>query len=93
MPEPQVVRLLNWLIEEGKEFHAGTPTALLESGGMRFAVLANGDGFLRDRLFPVGTELSPGIAMATANADGENVPYGKPYSIVQPIEAANESTA
>jgi hypothetical protein len=88
---PGTLRLLNWLVEEEEEFHAGTPLAILESSGERFAVLANGDGFIRDRLFPTGAELKAGIPMAIANADGESIPYGRPYSIAQRIEAPGKS--
>jgi pyruvate/2-oxoglutarate dehydrogenase complex dihydrolipoamide acyltransferase (E2) component len=78
--------LLKWLVKDAEEIHAGTPLAILETPAGQFAVLANGDGFIRERLFPAGTELRMGTPMATVNADGEKIPYGKPYSLAQRIE-------
>jgi pyruvate/2-oxoglutarate dehydrogenase complex dihydrolipoamide acyltransferase (E2) component len=80
------VRKVKWLVKDHEEIHAGTPLAILESQKGRFALLANGDGFIRERLFPVGAELQMGTPMATVNADGEKIPYGKPYSLAERIE-------
>jgi|HubBroStandDraft_4_1064222.scaffolds.fasta_scaffold585287_2 pyruvate/2-oxoglutarate dehydrogenase complex dihydrolipoamide acyltransferase (E2) component len=82
----QAVRLAKWLVKDHEEVHAGTPLAILESPKGRFVVLANGDGFIRERLFPVGAELQTGTPIATVNADGEKIPYGKPYSRAERIE-------
>jgi pyruvate/2-oxoglutarate dehydrogenase complex dihydrolipoamide acyltransferase (E2) component len=82
----QAVRLLKWLVKDAQEIHAGTPVAILETPDGRFAVLANGDGFIRERLFPAGAELQTGTPMATVNADGEKIPYGKPYSLAERME-------
>jgi pyruvate/2-oxoglutarate dehydrogenase complex dihydrolipoamide acyltransferase (E2) component len=85
MPEcrAQSARLVKWLIKEGDEFHAGTRLAIVETPSFRFTVLANGDGFIRERLFPAGAEVQVGTAIATANADGDKIPYGRPYSLAE----------
>lgn len=44
-----------------------------------FAILANGGGFLREKLFPNGAELPPGT-----------LPNVRPYSIAERIEASAE---
>jgi uncharacterized protein (TIGR03435 family) len=93
LPEPDatVIRLAKWLVKEGDEFHAGTQLAILETASGRFTVLANGDGFVRERLFPAGAELPAETPIVTANADGEKIPYGRPYSIAKRIESAGGS--
>jgi pyruvate/2-oxoglutarate dehydrogenase complex dihydrolipoamide acyltransferase (E2) component len=92
LPEPgaQVIRLVEWLVQDGEEFHAGTRLAIVETASRRFAVMANGDGFVREKLSPVGAELSLGTSIATADADGENIPYGRPYSIAEWIDPGGE---
>jgi pyruvate/2-oxoglutarate dehydrogenase complex dihydrolipoamide acyltransferase (E2) component len=88
--ESKLVRLEKWLVEDGAEVHAGTRLAILETTTGNFAVLTKGDGFLRERLFPAGAELQAGTPIATVDADGENIPYGSPYSIVERIESTRE---
>lgn len=83
-----MVRLMKWLVKEGEEVHAGTPLAVLEAPAGQFTVLANGDGFIRERLFQAGAELQAGTPMATVNADGEKIPYGKPHSLAERIDNA-----
>jgi len=76
----QAVRLTKWLVKEGDRIQAGTQLAILETNSGQMTVMANGNGFIRERLFPTGAEIKPGTPFATANADGEHIPYGKPYS-------------
>ena len=78
--------MVKWLVKEGEEFHARTPLAILEGPAGRFVVLGNGDGFIRERLFPAGAEIETGTPIATANADGGNIPYGKPCSFAEPAK-------
>ncbi|HEY1895340.1 MAG TPA: hypothetical protein VGG62_03665 [Terracidiphilus sp.] len=75
--------MLEWLVRDGEEFHPGTRLAIAETEGRLFAVLANGNGFVRKRLSSVGSELEPGTPIATADADGENIPYDRPCSIAE----------
>lgn len=77
------IRLAKWLVDEHAELHAGTKLALIETPAGRFAVLANGEGFLRKRLCDPGAELNTGMVIATVIADGENIPYGRPYSVAE----------
>jgi hypothetical protein len=48
-------------------------------------VLANGDGFLSERHFPLGAEIESYMPIAVIVADGENIPYEKPYSLAERI--------
>jgi hypothetical protein len=41
--------------------------------------MANGDGVLRERHFPAGAEIELITPIAVIAADGENIPYGRPY--------------
>jgi pyruvate/2-oxoglutarate dehydrogenase complex dihydrolipoamide acyltransferase (E2) component len=79
--ESRNVRLVSWLVDEGTEVHTGTTLAIIETdSGSRYEVLANGDGFLRKRLFPVGADVPTTSPLATIAADGEKIPYDRPHS-------------
>jgi pyruvate/2-oxoglutarate dehydrogenase complex dihydrolipoamide acyltransferase (E2) component len=80
---PGLVWLAKWLLPEGAEFHVGTGIAILETPTGRFMVQTNGDGFLREKLLSTGAEAPTGTLLATADADGEKLPYGRPCSIAQ----------
>ncbi len=89
-PEPRLVRLVKWFVDDGAEIHTGTRLAAIETPTGTYFLLTNGDGFLREKLFPAGAELPPGTPVATVDADGENIPNGRPYSVAESIEAAGE---
>jgi pyruvate/2-oxoglutarate dehydrogenase complex dihydrolipoamide acyltransferase (E2) component len=84
--KPQTIRLVEGLVKEGEEFRTGTRLAIVETPGGRFAVLANGNGFLRERLSRVGAEVDSGTPICTVNADGEDIPYGRPYSTAEWVD-------
>jgi pyruvate/2-oxoglutarate dehydrogenase complex dihydrolipoamide acyltransferase (E2) component len=90
-PDPRLVRLVKWLVEDGAEVHPGTRLAIIEASTGSFVVLTNGAGFLREKLLPTGAELPPGTPIATINTDGEKIPYGRPYSIAERLDAPGES--
>jgi pyruvate/2-oxoglutarate dehydrogenase complex dihydrolipoamide acyltransferase (E2) component len=62
---------------------AGTAVAQIESAGKVWDVMANGDGFLWEKLVEPGQVLRGNEKIAMIAADGENVPYGRPYSSAQ----------
>jgi pyruvate/2-oxoglutarate dehydrogenase complex dihydrolipoamide acyltransferase (E2) component len=80
------LRLLKWLIEEGAVVHAGTRLAVVGTKSAAFAILANGEGLFREKLFPSGAELHVGTSIGVIAADGESIPYGKPSSIAERLE-------
>ena len=82
-PQPATVRLVQWLLDDGAEVHRGTKVAIIEAPLGRYVVRTNGDGFLQERLVPVGAEIESFAPIAVIAADGENIPYGKPYSLAQ----------
>jgi pyruvate/2-oxoglutarate dehydrogenase complex dihydrolipoamide acyltransferase (E2) component len=82
-PQPETARLTRWLVDEGTEVHRGTKVAILKTAGGYYAVVANGDGVLRTKLFPVGADIESFNAIAVISADGENVPYDRPCSLAE----------
>lgn len=89
-PTPELVRLVKWLVEDGADVHVGTRIAVFKDSTGTFAILTNGDGILRTKLFPAGAELPLGTPVAVVDADGDNIPYGGPYSIAEPTAASGE---
>jgi len=85
--EAKEVRLVRWLVDKGAELHIGTRVATIEVGSQSFYVLANGDGFLREKMFPAGASVPSSSPLATVNADGESIPYDRPYSLAEMIES------
>jgi pyruvate/2-oxoglutarate dehydrogenase complex dihydrolipoamide acyltransferase (E2) component len=75
------VRLARFLVEEGSWMQAGTAVAELESATAVIRVLANGTGVLRKRVAAPGATLRAGDVLAVVEADGEAVPYDRPYSL------------
>jgi pyruvate/2-oxoglutarate dehydrogenase complex dihydrolipoamide acyltransferase (E2) component len=75
------VRLERFLIEESAWVEAGTAVAELKSETAVIRVLANGTGILRRRVAAVGATLRAGDVLAVVEADGEAVPYDRPYSL------------
>lgn len=82
-PQPATVRLVEWLLDDGAEVHRGTKIAVVEIPMGRYTVTANGDGFLREKLFPAGAEIDSFHPIAVIAADGENIPYGRPHSFAE----------
>jgi pyruvate/2-oxoglutarate dehydrogenase complex dihydrolipoamide acyltransferase (E2) component len=82
-PQPAIVRIDRWLLDDGAEVHAGTRIAVLEAQNSRYLVATNGDGVLLKKLFPAGAHIESTNPIAVIGADGENIPYGRPYSVAQ----------
>ena len=82
-PRPANVRITEWLIGVDDEVHRGTRIAVIEAPTGRYVVLANGEGVLRELHFPAGAEIDFVTPIAVIAADGENIPYGRPYSLAE----------
>ncbi len=79
------VHLVKRLVDEHAELHAGTTIAIVETPSGRFAIHANGEAFLRKKLFAPGATIPADAVIATVNADGEKIPYDRPYSLAERI--------
>jgi len=75
------VRLKRFMVDEGEWVQAGSAVAELESTRAVIQVLANGTGVLRKRAAQPGATVRAGDALAVVEADGEAVPYDRPYSL------------
>ena len=49
----------------------------------KIKLLANGDAFLLKKIAKTGQKICPDDTIAEFGADGENIPYDKPYCIVE----------
>jgi hypothetical protein len=49
----------------------------------KIKLLANGDAFLLKKIAKTGQKICPDDTIAEFGADGENIPYGKPYCTVE----------
>ena len=56
---------------------------IIDADPRKYEVLANGDGILREKLFPEGATVRASDPIATIDADGESVPYDRPNSIAR----------
>jgi len=74
-------RLKRFMVDEGEWMEAGRAVAELESARAVIQVLANGTGVLQKRAAQPGATVRAGDALAVVEADGEAVPYDRPYSL------------
>jgi hypothetical protein len=77
------LRVVRLLVEEGTWICAGTPVAKVENSRCVIQVSANGPGILSKWLIGKGSIVRPGDVLATVEADGESVPYDRPYSVAR----------
>ena len=84
--EPEVcqreasVKIVSLLVNPGTWISIDYPIALVTCGEFNYQILANGEGILRNFLKEEGSTLNFGENLAVVVADGESIPYGKPYS-------------
>src|ERR1700730_6667521 len=75
--------LVRWLVTEHQKLQSGTPVAVIESKQGRYKILANGDGFFWNKFARLGQKLKSGDKIAVIGSEGEDVPYGKHYSLAE----------
>jgi len=80
------VRIREYLCSEGELIEAGTPIVLVENRWAAMLLKANGKGIVRKTLFDCGTYVKVGDPIAIIGADGENIPYGKDYALIEIAE-------
>jgi hypothetical protein len=77
------VHLVGWLLDVGAEVHRGTRIAIIEIPAGRYVVMPNGDGLLLERHFPAEAEIESATPIAIIAAEGEDIPYDRPYSLAE----------
>ena len=80
------VELVKYLAKEGTQVQMGTPIALVENRWAVFQLRANGPGTLKKNFFDPGMSISIGDPIAIIAADGENIPYGQSYAILEVVK-------
>ena len=80
------LELVRWLVEERMMVAAGTALALIQSPAGVYRVLANGPGFFSKKLIKEGEKLRASDAIGVISANGEDIPYGKPYALAELLE-------
>ena|SRR5579864_3983833 len=100
LPVPQIpldfahqsnqVELVKYLAKEGGRVQRGTPIALVENWWAVFQLNANGQGILKKTFFDPGTSISVGDPIAIIGADGENIPYGQSYAVLEVVKMKRE---
>jgi hypothetical protein len=75
--------LLRLLIAEHTLIEANTAIACLTHAGKELNLRAVGSGVLSTWYVKPGEQLQQGQLLARMRADGENIPYGRPYLSVE----------
>lgn len=75
--------LIEWLRPVHAWVEARDPIARVRCGADEFEVLVNGPGVLAEHRRSVGATIRTGDVLAIMHADGESIPYGKPYSLAR----------
>jgi pyruvate dehydrogenase E2 component (dihydrolipoamide acetyltransferase) len=88
--QSNLVEIRKYLATEGTRLDVGSPVALIENYWAIMTLKANGKGVLRKTFFEPGTSVKIGDPIAVVGADGEAVPYGKEYAVVEITERKRE---
>lgn len=74
------------LVPESQHIEANTALASLRLGKKRIVLRNAGRGVLTAWFVKPGSSATPGETFARISADGEEIPYGRPYLIVEQFE-------
>ena len=77
--------LTEQLVGERTLIQANTQIALLRSADRKVILLNAGRGVLSAWYAQPGASVQAGQPLARMDADGEDIPYGKPYVILEPL--------
>ena len=80
------VRIRQYLCVEGDFVEPGTPMTLIENDKALMLLKANGKGIVKKTLFEPHTYVRVGDPVAIIDADGEAIPYGRDYSVLEVVE-------
>jgi len=80
------ISLKEWLLNPGDFVDVGYGLALLQTDDGVFELCANGQGLMHHHNVPEGEEIIDLNCVCLLAADGENIPYDRPYSTVRRAE-------
>ncbi len=80
------VEVGEYLLKEGDPVKPGTPIAIVENYWAKMRLKANGLGVLQRTFFKPGAQVQIGDPIAIIGADGENIPYGRDYTLLEVVE-------
>jgi len=81
------IRLARFLLKEHDGVEPGTPVAEVAVGDAVIQVEANGRGVLLSKVAKPGDSIGQGETIAVVGADGEEIPYGRPYSLARVVKS------
>jgi pyruvate/2-oxoglutarate dehydrogenase complex dihydrolipoamide acyltransferase (E2) component len=84
------VELIKYLAKEGSKVDKGMPIAMVENWWAVFQLRANGPGILKKTFFDPGTSIAVGDPIAIIGADGEAIPYGQSYAVLEVVKMKRE---
>lgn len=84
------VELIKYLAKERSNVKKGTPIALVENWWAVFQLSANGQGVLKKTFFDPGTSIKVGDPIAIIGADGESIPYGQSYVVLEIVKTKRQ---
>lgn len=70
---------VKWLLPEKSNIEAGTALAIVSDGETKYVLWNAGPGFFSPWDVQEGQEISPGQTIGRMTADGDLIPYGRPY--------------
>lgn len=84
--QSNLVEIKKYLTAEGSVVDVGSPIAVVENYWAVMILKANGKGILKKTFFDRGASVKVGDPIAIIGADGECIPYGKEYAVLEVIE-------
>jgi len=90
--QSNIIEIRKYLAPEGSAVDVGTPIAVIENYWAVMTLKANGKGILKKTFFEPGTSVKVGDPIAVIGSDGENIPYEKPYALVDITEHKRKKT-
>jgi hypothetical protein len=75
--------LIEWLIDDQTFIHEGTPVATIQCMNSNYTLTINFPAFIDKFLCKPGEEIKASESILKWTADGESIPYGRPYFLLQ----------
>ena len=75
-----VATLVKWLVQPGIYIGWDKPIALIDINGASAKLICNMPVVIEAWSSKAGDRLEAGMSLASAQAEGDEIPYGKPYA-------------